>query len=127
MANQASWYGQKVMTNVRKISLRKLRRVGRLVANKVKQNIAVPGPDPSNPGEYPHKQTGNLQAHIDYRMNLAEEAVEVISGAVDPETGAPYSIYLELKSESRGGRPYLTRTLKEMTESGEIQAAFDKA
>ena len=120
MPNQTKWYGERVQANVTKISLRKLRRVGRGVANKVKENIAVPGPAPSAQGEYPHKQTGELQAKIDYRMDLPNTAVYVIAGA-------DHAKYLENKSPESGGRPFLSRTLREMSASGEIQAMFDKS
>lgn len=120
MPNQTKWYGQRVLGKVNKISLRKLRRVGRVIAKQVKENISVPGPEPSKPGEYPHKQTGQLHDKIDYRMNLPDSAVEVIAGA-------PYAVYVEKKDPSKGGRPYLVRTLKEMTDSGELQKTFDKA
>jgi len=120
MPRQDKWYGKRVVAEVERISLRKLRRVGRAVAKRVKENISVPGPEPSKTGEYPHKQTGELHDKIDYRMNLPDQAVEVIAGAA-------YAVFLENKDPLKGGRPFLTRTIKEMAEAGEIQKLFDKA
>jgi len=86
--------------------------------NKTVQNLAgsrtgrtykVPGTQvtytASAPGEYPAVATGNLRERIERKV--------VNSGEVHVGTAVEYGLYLEKKGPSKGGRPWLKRSLDE--------------
>ena len=86
--------------------------------NKTVQNLAggrsghtykVPGTSvtytASAPGEYPAVATGNLRERIERKV--------VNTSEVQVGTAVEYGLYLEKKSPSKGGRPWLKRSLDE--------------
>ena len=58
----------------------------------------------SAPGEFPAIQTGQLRGNVDRK---------VLQGAVLVGTNVEHGLFLEKKPPSRGGRPWLKRSLDE--------------
>lgn len=76
-----------------------------LVLNQARELISTAGPEPSAPGEPPHKQTGHL------RRSVANE-IEGSVGRVG--TNLKYGRWLELGTARMAARPWLRRALNEV-------------
>lgn len=75
-------------------------RAANKLASAVRRNISTPGPEPSEPGEYPHKQSGELKSSVKVtRRNQYR---------IDVSVDAPHAEYVEAI------RPFLSRTVNEM-------------
>jgi hypothetical protein len=70
------------------------------MAQKVRANLSVPGPEASAPGQYPHLQSGELRASIAVYVDRGSLTCEVVAEAEH----APYV---------EAARPFLQRTLDE--------------
>lgn len=57
-----------------------LERVAEKAASIIRSNISTPGPEPSQPGEYPHMQSGDLHDGIAVENTGDEVAVVSESG-----------------------------------------------
>lgn len=102
MKSRLHWYGDKVMAKVLDLAAKRANRVAQKLANAIRQNISTPGPDPSEPGQFPHRQSGELIDGIkviqrnQYRFDVVSTADH--AGIVE-ET-----------------RPYFERTINEQFE-----------
>lgn len=100
------WRGPQVEAEIRLELARRLTTAVRLVADKVKQNIDTPVFPRSKPGEYPRRETGNLQHSVrSYTTPIGLNLVGVVA------TDVPYGWYLEKSLK----REFLSRTLKEQS------------
>jgi hypothetical protein len=70
------------------------------LAQKVRTNLSVPGPEASAPGQFPHLQSGELRASIAVYADRRSLTCEVVAEAEHAE-------YVEK------ARPFLQRTLDE--------------
>jgi hypothetical protein len=84
----------------------RLYAVGREVVAVVRENIAQVSPPRSQPGDFPHREFGELSASIDFRVNRNRLRVEVFSDS-------PYALPLELGTRNMAARPFLRRSLVE--------------
>lgn len=75
------------------------------IAKQLRRNISTPGPEPSRPGEYPHKQSGELARSIKVKRRNQFR--------VDVVVEAPHAAYVE------ASRPFVSRTVAEMRASVE--------
>ena len=89
---------------------RRVARAAISVSRHAKELISVAGPTHSRPGQPPHKQTGRLRASI------AWEAVGDDTARVG--TNVKYGKFLELGTRRMDPRPWLVRSLTEVT--GEV-------
>lgn len=90
---------------LRRAMTSRLRMVGRSVVSTVRKNISVDGKSfgPSRPGEYPHRQTGELMRSVESQVSGSDQAVSVFIRAT-----APHAETVEEK------RPFMRRTIAEM-------------
>jgi Bacteriophage HK97-gp10, putative tail-component len=99
MKTKLTWFGDQVQAKLTDNMTKRVGKVAKKLANAIKANISVDGPEPSSPGEYPHRQTGELYEGIkvvqrnQYRFDVVSTAEH--AGIVE-ET-----------------RPYFERTLQE--------------
>jgi len=77
-----------------------LRRAGDHLADSIRSNISTPGPEASVPGDFPHRQSGDLQGSIRVYANRKTQTVAVVAEA-------PHAEIVEKM------RPFMTRTLIE--------------
>jgi hypothetical protein len=101
MTVKVQWYGENVIRSVKTNMSIRLHNAGEALAYKIRDNLSVSGPPSSLPGEFPHKDTGELMESIEVRLGRKEFSIRVVAGT-------PYSKYVE---ESR---PFMRRTLREM-------------
>ena len=83
--------------------------VKNLAGSRTGRTYKVPGTQvtytASAPGEFPAVATGNLRERVDRKVVNTDE--------VQVGTGVEYGLYLEKKGQSKGGRPWLKRSLDE--------------
>jgi hypothetical protein len=77
---------------------------GALLVSEIQANIGIQGPPPSRPGEFPHRDTGELQASFHFQVDTANLGVRVM-------TDVSYSVELELGTGRVAARPWASRTL----------------
>lgn len=63
---------------------------------------------PSKPGEFPHKDKGDLQRSINYTVNRTRKSVKL-------SASAEHGLYLEKGTKKMAPRPFLSRTVSEET------------
>ena len=96
---RVTWMGEQARAKIVDLAAAKAERVAEKLAAMIRRNLSTPGPEPSSPGEFPHKQSGDLRAGIrviqrnQYRFDVVSEA---------DHAGYVESI-----------RPYMERTLNE--------------
>ena len=79
---------------------KRIDQVGRYIRDKIKQDIDIPYPPPSAPGEPPHKRTGYLQRNIRFRRDAFTKDLQILSQA-------DYSSYLEHGTKKMAARPFM--------------------
>lgn len=96
------------MTNVKKKVAMRLRLAGDMITSKVKQNINISTRrnGPSEPGNFPHKDTGKLQQSI--------QAEQPDGWSVTVGAYVDYALGLELGTSKVAARPFLRPTFNEM-------------
>ncbi len=78
--SRVTWHGDEAMAKILDMSAKRARRVAEKLANAIRANISTPGPDHSGPGEYPHRQSGELIAGVrvvqrnQYRFDVVSDA-----------------------------------------------------
>lgn len=109
------WYGPQVQAAIRAEMKRRIFAACTLVLNRARELLSVAGPEPSSPGEPPHKQTGHL------RRSVAREVVDLV-GRVG--TNLKYGRWLELGTRMMAARPWLRRALDECRD--QVKAILSK-
>lgn len=74
-------------------------------------------PNPSKPGEPPHKITGWLQRHVQYELNKG-----IFAARVGLQANAKYGVYLEIGTKFMAARPWLLATLKKVWSQMQVLA-----
>lgn len=88
---------------MKKSAIPVLHLAGKAMVAEITREIGVQGyGTPSQPGNPPYKQTGELQAGIRYEIDAANLIVYVLSDA-------PYSTYLEFGTSRMDARPFMHR------------------
>lgn len=97
-----------VMKNVEKKIGMRLSLAGDMITSKVKQNINVSTRrnGPSQPGNFPHKDTGKLQQSI--QKERPDGYTVTVGAYVD------YALGLELGTSKVAARPFLRPTFNQM-------------
>lgn len=95
------WYGPQVTMRVREQMKRRLVRAGQLAVRATRRNIDQKGPPASRPGEFPHRQSGDLWRSVGMRLDRRSLSVSIVATA-------PYAAILETR------RSFLRRTLREI-------------
>lgn len=95
------WYGSRVSREVREQMKRRLLKAGQLTIRTVRRNISVQGPPRSKPGEFPHRETGELARSLELRFDRRSLTIQVLASA-------SYAPFIETR------RSFLRRTLREL-------------
>ena len=101
MPTTVRWYGPAYARMIRGVMRSRLLNAGHFAVRQIKQNIGTQGPPRSKPGEYPHRDTGELQKSVHMQFRRRELSVWIIASA-------PYAGTVETR------RSYLRRTLMEI-------------
>jgi HK97 gp10 family phage protein len=117
-----AWYGDKWLENFRQEQVKRLNRAAIYLEGKVKEALGVKGAplsgrdsggrfvrancEPSQSGDFPHLQTGNLRRSITHEVDGQKLIARVGTNAI-------YSKFLELGTSKMQPRPFLQRVLDE--------------
>ncbi len=71
--------------------------------NEIKSSINIPYPPPSQPGEPPHKRTGDLQSS--FRINKRDSGTEIVREIITDEM--KLANWLEYGTERMEPRPFI--------------------
>lgn len=77
---------------------------GALLTDEIQANIGIQGPPRSQPGDFPHRDTGELQASFHFAVDTANLGVRVM-------TDVSYSLDLEFGTGRMAARPFMARSL----------------
>lgn len=101
--HKIKWKGGDIAEKAENAALYGMYKAAQFFMEHVKEKIGVEGDGvPSDPGQPPHKQTGNLYNNVSLVVNKNEKAVAV---QIDPEK-APYWYYLEFGTKHMDARPF---------------------
>jgi hypothetical protein len=94
------WDADMVVQFARKILHPRMASLGRELVSRVRDNIGTPtaAAGPSRPGEFPHRDSGDLYRSVSYRLD---------GDTVTISANAPHAEIVEIE------RPYLRRTIYE--------------
>lgn len=95
------WYGERVTMAVRNKMKKRLEKAGRFAVKAVRENIATQAPPASLPGEFPHRQSGDLYRSTEMRLDRRSLTVRIVASA-------PHAEHVERN------RPFLRRTLRKI-------------
>lgn len=98
------WNGSQVFGQVEDRIRNNVERALAHLVDALQENLNTPYPPASDPGEFPHKRTGNLQASVYYQFDRRRFTGDII---VD----APYAVYLEEGTQKMQERPFLQPTI----------------
>jgi hypothetical protein len=104
------WYGSTVRKKVKSVVSRKINAAGTRYVQQLRENIGKPLPEPSQPGEYPRRDTGDLLESVYFRMD--RRRLRFKAG-----TDVEYSHHIERL------RPHIKRTMME-SKSTLVRAFF---
>lgn len=94
------WFGVQVRKEIKRNVARRINSAGIAYVNQLRENIGKPAPEPSRPGEYPRRDTGELVQSVYFRMD--RRSLRFKAG-----TDTDYSQHIERL------RPHLRRTMLE--------------
>jgi hypothetical protein len=94
------WRGNAVSRHANDAAHAGLIAAGNDLLHRIQQNLDVPGPPGSAPGQFPHRRSGELQASGKIVINRSRKTVTVVFTADHAEI-------MEAK------RPYIRRTYRE--------------
>ena len=90
---------------VKRAAVPGLHVAGKAMVAETKRAVGIEGyGTPSSPGMPPHKQTGELQASFEYRVDKRSRIVHVYSNH-------PAAFYLEFGTRDMAARPFMLRSL----------------
>jgi HK97 gp10 family phage protein len=103
-----TWHDKRIVKELGDELVTRLNVAGQLIVSEIRRNISEPGPAASAPGDYPHAQTGYLRQTITY--NVDAKKLELVAGAT-----AEYAQYLEEGTANMAARPFILRTIRDIT------------
>jgi HK97 gp10 family phage protein len=80
-------------------------RAAMYLKNRIRRNLSTPYPPASDPGEYPHRRTGELRRSVQLQQGK--------TGTVRVGANVPHGRFLELGTSIMEPRPWLSQTLQE--------------
>ena len=99
------WFGGEFLEKLEKEEAQRLKRASIFLTNEVKKQLGTKSPPHSDPGEYPHLETGELRRSIAWEVDD-----KALIGRVG--TNKIYGRYLEKGTNNMEERPFLQPTLE---------------
>lgn len=97
------WKGDQFLDKLKKEFDKKLVKIGRNLVQTARRALSRSGT--SSPGRYPAKDSGDLQASVNFKLNKKDKEVIMYS---DEKHG----VYLEKGTSDMAARPWMTLTNK---------------
>ena len=101
MPSRLDWHGEAAKKMLETGMESRLELASIKVRDYIRKKISLPQP-PSAPGEYPHKDTGQLRRFVGYEVNGLVARVG---------TNVEYGKWLELGTSKMAARPWLLRSV----------------
>lgn len=101
---KVKWNGTQFRRELTGRIVRNLGDAGELLVTEIQANIGIQGPPPSLPGEFPHRDTGELQASFHFAVDTANLGVRVM-------TDSDHFLAMEMGNGRVAARPHAVRTL----------------
>jgi HK97 gp10 family phage protein len=79
-----------------------MEQAARSLVRVMRANLNTPYPPASEPGEFPHKRTGNLRDNVDYWIDR-----KTLKLRIGPTVDAVYGLYLEYGTSRMAARPWI--------------------
>lgn len=106
------WNGDFIKERLRIECTQRIATAAAQLQDAAKQNIGIQGPPRSTAGNFPHRDTGNLQENV---VAIHGETASQVFASVG--TSVPYGPHLEFGTEKMAARPWLKRTTEEQRTS----------
>jgi len=106
--SRLEWNGDDANAYIRGRSLAALMVLAAEGERRAKELVSIQGPPRSSPGSPPHKDTGNLHDSITSEVDAGQMAARV-------GTDLDYGLFLEVGTSKMAARPWLRRSLMELT------------
>ena len=103
------WCGEQAKAYMANLVVVRIELAARWFRDRIREKLSVPGPAPSAPGEYPHKQMGHLRRNIQMQMDRAARAARV-------GTNVLYGKFLETGTSRMAARPWMSLAIAECIE-----------
>lgn len=100
----------RIVNLVRQAAALPLRIAGNALVAEIKESISIAGPEPSAPGEPPHRQTSELYDSVEPPL------VDASTMTVSVVVGAPHAFYQEYGTVNMEARPFLRPALARYAE-----------
>jgi hypothetical protein len=100
------WHGDAFRTSFREVVYRRFNECAFYLLNKAKDNVSVPAPPPSAPGEFPHMDQKTLHDSMYVKVDRFSLLLTLGNTAV-------HALPLELGTMHMAPRSFLRRTLYE--------------
>lgn len=107
MASRLTWNGPAAQSYVHRKAVADITRVVKAIADRARQLVSTPGPEPSAPGQPPHAQTWALHHGINYEVDEHTKAWRV-------GTNAPEGLFTEMGTRNMAARPWLRPAMAEV-------------
>ena len=106
--SRLEWNGDDANAYIRGRSLAALMVLAAEGERRAKELVSIQGPPRSSPGAPPHKDTGNLHDSITSEVDAGQMTARV-------GTDLDYGLFLEVGTSKMAARPWLRRSLMELT------------
>lgn len=109
MVVKFKWSGGRAPWAVRSAIADGQARAADRIKRAIRRTINIPFPPASQPGEPPHRRTGNLRRNVEWWQNRKTLTVQV-GVTVD----APYGLFLEFGTRKMAARPFIRPIMEDM-------------
>lgn len=114
MADRVQWRGPQVKAALAAEMGKRMVEVEKFVRGQYQQNVGLPYPPASRPGEFPHVRSGRLFRGVTSNVNVLGDGKTIrltLGNTASSERGFPYPAALEHGTSRMAPRPHLSATL----------------